>query len=445
MAMDRRNLTRRYLAVSSVAFAVLASVLIWLSFVAFRPTPPRSVTMAMDPEGSFNAQVAKRYRELLARDGIDLKLVQSKGAVESMALLQDAKSGVSIAIIPSGITNQQKSPELISLGTLFYEPLWGFSRGRALRTHEDLRGLRISIGPEGSGSHALAEEFLARVGIIDQKSATLLSLPVEESAAKLQNGEIDAAILLAAWESSVVHELLTAKDVTLDGVRRADSFVALYPFLQKLTLPAGVADMKENRPPNDVVLLATRASLVVRNDLHPAIQYRLLEVASQIHSGAGLFHSAGQFPAAETIDLPLGSNARQFYKTGPPFLQRHLPFWLAVLVEQFLVLLIPVVGILYPIVRLSPAFYSWLQHHRIYKLYSELMLLEDEMASSSSNRADNYIERLDRLEVRASRLSLPRSFQPLVYSLRLHVGLVRQRVEKQSGQVQEIPGGSVKS
>ena len=256
--------------------------------------------MAIDPEGSFTAEVANLYRELLAHDGIDLRLVQSRGAVESLALLQDPKSAVSIAILPSGITNERKSPELISLGTLFYEPLWGFSRGRAPRGHEELSGLRISIGPEGSGSHVLAEEFLARAGIIDQKSATLLSLPVNESVAKLQSGEIDVAILLAAWETPAVHELLTTRNVHVDTFYRADAFVALYPFLQKLTLPEGVADMKENQPPNNVVLLATKASLVVRDDLHPAIQYLLLEAASQVHSGSGLFHAAGQFPAADT-------------------------------------------------------------------------------------------------------------------------------------------------
>jgi TRAP-type uncharacterized transport system substrate-binding protein len=394
--------------------------------------------MAIDPEGSFNAIAAKRYSELLRRDGIDLKLVPTAGAVESVARLQDPRSGVSIAIIPSGVTDEQKSPDLISLGTLYYEPLWGFSRGRAVRRHEDLAGLRISIGPEGSGSHLLATEFLARVGIINRTSATLLSLSAEDSAAKLQSGEVDAAILLDAWETPVVHQLLTAKDVSLDGVPRADAFVALYPFLHKLTLPAGVADMKENRPPNDVVLLATKASLVVRRDLHPAIQYRLLEAASRAHSAAGLFHAAGQFPAPEVIDLPLGTHAREFYKTGPPFLQRHLPFWLAVLAQQLLVLLIPVLGVVYPLLRFSPAIYSWLQHRRVYRLYSELMVLEGEMASSPAHHTDKYMERLNQLEERASRLSLPMAFQPLLYALRLHVGVVRQRIEKLPGQVQEV-------
>lgn len=443
MPPNRRNSTRRYLLLSSIVFVAVTAAVIWLAFAVFRPTPPRSVTMAVDPEGSFTAEIAKRYRELLAHDGIALKLAQSRGAAESAALLQDSKSGVSVAIIASGITNEQKSPELISLGTLFYEPLWGFSRGRALQGYRNLGGLRISIGPEGSGSHALAQEFLARVGIIDQKSATLLSLPVPESVARLQSGEIDMAILLDAWETPVVHELLTAKDVSVNGAPRADAFVALYPFLHKLVLPAGVADMKENRPPTDVVLLATKASLVVRRDLHPAIQYRLLEAASQIHSGSGLFHAAGQFPAAETIDLPLGGHARQFYKTGPPFLQRHLPFWLAVLVEQLLTLLIPVLGVAYPLLRFSPAMYRWFQQHRIYKLYSELMSLEDEMASSPLDHAKNYIARLDQLDDRASRLSLPMSFQPLVYALRLHIGVVRQRIEKALAGVQEPISQSV--
>jgi len=435
MLTSRSSLTRRYVLLFSVGLTLFIGALIWIIFAVFSPTPPRSVSMAVDPEGSFGAAVAKRYRELLARDGIKLKLVPSKGAVESVAWMKDPNSGVSIAIVPSGITNEQKSPELVSLGTLFYEPLWGFSRGRTIRNHQDLGGLRISIGPEGSASHALAEEFLARVGIIDQKSATLLSLPAAESVTQLQNGQIDAVALLDAWETPIVRELLAAKDVNLDSVPRADAFVALYPFLNKLTLPAGVADMKENRPPNDVVLLATRASLVVRRDLHPAIQYRLLEAASQVHSPSGLFHAAGQFPAPETIELPLGSHARQFYKTGPPFLQRHLPFWLAVLAQQLMVLLIPIVGLLYPLLRFSPAGYAWLQNRRVYRLYSELILLEAEMASAAHPKTSaDFTTRLDELDQRASRVSLPISYRPVLFALRMHIGVVRARADRISHQ-----------
>src|SRR5208337_999377 len=411
--MKNEQVIRRLLVTAAILVAALTAFGIWLAFSLLRPTPPHSVAMAIDPEGSYNAELGKRYREILARDGIDLRLVPSPGAVESVARLRDAKSGISIAIIPGGITNKQQSPGLVSLGTLFYEPLWLFTPSQRLEKHAQLQNLRISIGPEGTASHFLSLEFLVRVGVIEQNSATLLSLSPQESSAKLLNRDIDAAVLMGAWETPVVHQLLVAKDISLVGIRRADAFVALYPFLNKLELPAGVADMAENRPPTDVQLIAPKASLIVRDDLHPAIQYRLLEAASQIHSGPGVFHKAGEFPAPEAIDLPLSTHARQFYKTGSPFLQRNLPFWLAVLAQQALVVLLPVVGVLYPLLRVSPKIFMSIQSRRVYRLYSELRILEKELGSVGPTIDNkNFIERLNRLDNRARRLWVPASLRP---------------------------------
>ena len=423
---------RRLVAVAAlIATAALIFLGVWMAFSLLRPTPPRSASLAVGPEGSFDAEVAKLYRDLLARNGIDLKLVPTDGAVQAVSRLNDPKSGISIAIVPGGITNQQQSPDLVSLGTLYYEPLWIFSRRQSLAKHEELRSLRISIGPEGSASRALSLEFLSRVGIIDEKSTTLLSFTPQESAEKLLKGEIDAAILMGAWETPVVQRLLTATDTHLATIQRADAFVALYPYLNKLVLPAGVADMTNNRPPVDVLLVAPKASLVVRGDLHPAIQYLLLEAASQIHAGPGVFRAAGQFPASESIDLPLSTHARQFYKTGSPFLQRNLPFWLAVIIQQALVVLIPVVGLLYPLLQISPRVFAWIERRRVYKLYSALRLLEEELASADSRQAGkDFIRRLDQLEEQACRLWLPSSLRPLLYDLRLHIGMIRDETRK---------------
>lgn len=429
--LSRKLLHRTSVWIALLCTAMLTGLGIWLAFSLLQPTPPRSVTMATDPDDSFNAGAAKRYQEILARSGIELRLVPTAGAIESLARLNDPKSGISIAIVPAGTTTRQDSPGLVSLGTLFYEPLWLFSRGQFVEKHEQLRGLRISIGPEGSASRALSTEFLARVGILDQKSATLLSLAPHESAAKLLSGEIDAAVLVDAWGTPAVHKLLTAQGVNLVGIRRADAFVALYPYLNKLVLPAGVANMAENQPPTDVVLVAPKASLVVRNDLHPAIQYLLLDAASQIHSGPGVFRTAGQFPAPESMDLPLSSNARQFYKTGSPFLQRNLPFWLAVLIQQALVLLIPVAGVLYPLLRISPRIFVWFQKRRVLTFYSELKLLEEELTSANSRKTTkDHIEQLDAMENRVGRLWVPPSLRPLLYDLRSHISLVRDECQK---------------
>jgi hypothetical protein len=317
------------------------------------------------------------------------------------------------------------------LGTVLYQPLWIFSHGGLPHGRFQFTGRRVSIGPEGSSSRALSLEVLGRAGWIDQKSTKLLGLPPAESAQALIRGDIDAAIFVDGWESPVVKQLLRTNGINLESIPRADALVRIYPYLNKLVLPAGAVDLAEPRPPTDVILIGPKSSLVVRRDLHAVIQYRLLEAAVEIHSTPSMFRAAGQFPAAESVDLPLSPYAQDFYRTGSPFLLRRLPFWLAVLLEQPLVWLIPFLVILFPAFRLAPAVYDWAERRRIYRLYSELKRLEDEMfyAAVRGGHKD-FIERLNRLEDRASHLSVPSAFKPLLYALRLHIDMVRHQALK---------------
>jgi TRAP-type uncharacterized transport system substrate-binding protein len=432
--MDETQFTRvsrRYVVIGSIAAAVLLVAAVAVVLAIINPTPPRTVVMTTGSAGSAYSEVAERYREILARDGVELRLVPSAGGVENLNRLRDPRTGVSVGFIQGGITNARKSPELVSLGTVFYEPLWFFYRDVQLsRGLSELRGKRISIGPEGSGTRALTLELLARNGI-DQSFAELLPFTPEMAGEKLLSGQIQAAIMLTSWDSPVVRRLVAATDVDLVSFPRTDAYVALYPFLNKLLLPTGVGDLAKNRPPRDVVLIAPKASLVVRRDLHPAIQYLLLDAASEIHEGPGIFHKAGQFPAAEATDLPLSSSAHQFYKSGRPFLQRYLPFWLAVLAGQLLILAIPVVGVLYPMLRLAPAVYGWGMRRRIYRLYGQLKFLEIELDRRRPEQdVTDLVGKLDRLEERANHLRVPAAFAHMLYTLRMHMSIVRTRIEK---------------
>jgi hypothetical protein len=195
-------------------------------------------------------------------------------------------------------------------------------------------------------------------------------------------------------------------------------------------LPAGVGNMATNRPPADITLIAPKTSLIVRRDLHPAIQFLLLQAASEIHSPPGIFQKSGQFPAPETFDLPLSDDARQFYKSGAPFLQRYLPFWLANLVGRLLVLLIPVIGVAYPLLRLAPAIYGWSMRRRIFRLYGELRFIEVEAESQSGAPISDLRSRLEHLEERADRLRVPNAFAHFLYHLRNHISLVRTRLQQ---------------
>jgi len=84
-----------------------------------------------------------------------------------------------------------------------------------------------------------------------------------------------------------------------------------------------------------------RATLVVRRDLHPALQLLLIATAEEIHGRPGILHAAGAFPAAAAIDLPISDAARQFYLNGPYFLQRNMPFWIGQILQRLLTMRLP--------------------------------------------------------------------------------------------------------
>ena len=407
---------------------VTLAALIWALSV-LNPVPPRTVTMTTGGEGGAYHELGKRYREILSRSGVELRLLASGGGIENLRRLSDPRSGVSVGFVQGGAAGDSDRTDLVSLGTVMYEPLWFFYRGAhpGMRL-EGLRGKRLSIGPEGSGTRDLAVTLLAANGI-DRGVVQLFPLTAHDAGEQLLSGRIDAAMMVAGWESPVVRRLLASDEVELVSFPRADAYTALYPFLDKVTVPAGVGDLARNLPPADAVLLAPKTSLVVRKDLHPAIQYLLLDAAAQIHSGAGIFQKAGKFPAPEPGDLPLSDTAQQFHKTGRPLLQRYLPFWIAIFLWGLILLLIPVVGAFYPLFRVAPALYGWAMRRRIFRLYGELKYLEGDLEGlDSAEDPGDLVPQLDSLESRANHLHVPLPYTNLLYNLRRDIHLVRDRL-----------------
>ena len=418
----------------AVTIIVTVVAIVIAAIVILRQMPPRMIAMATGSKGGTFYDVGERYRAALASAGVKVRLVPTGGSEENLALLLDPHSGVNVGLIQDGTIGAEASSKLESLGTVFYEPLWLFHR-RGLGNNKgllDLRGRRISVGPVGSGGRALSLELLKRNGI-DAEVSELLALAPEEAAEKLLAGEIDAAATMNAWEAPIVQKLITDERIELSSfAARADTYVALYPFLNKVVVPRGVGDLEKDLPPTDVILFAPKASLVVHKDLHPAIQYLLLDAAVRIHSRPGIFQHANQFPAAESIDLPLSREALQFYKSGRPFLHNYLPFWVAELFGTLIFLLIPILGVLYPMIRSLPPLYDWLMRSKITRIYGELRFLEDDIIDARRTGRDMsaMLAQLDHLEEQANHLQIPLAYASRLYELRNHIDIVRGNLQK---------------
>lgn len=425
---------RRAFVLGAMVLAVLLGALLWWALNRISPLPPSSIVMTTGEEGSAYHELGKAYQRQMAKEGITLELRPSEGDVDNLNRLRDSASGVDVGFLQGGLTTADAAPGLVSLGTVFYQPLWFFYRGRGKTVAgvlSELDGLRISLGPPLSGTRALATVLLTRAGVrIDD--ADVGALNPDEAAAALIDGRIDAAIILTGWDAPAVQQLLTAPGISLLALKRVDAYVALYPFLDKVVLPEGAGDMVTDNPPADVPLLADKASLIIRDNLHPAIQHALLYAAEEVHSRPDIFSAAGQFPADETMDLPTSRYARQFYKSGRPFLQQYMPFWLAAIVERLVIVLVPLLGLMVPLVRMAPSLYGWRIRRRILGLYADLRLLEHDVDALGAGAATPELkERLNHVEKRAHAVKLPAAYAPMLYTLRDHIVLVRQRMEKE--------------
>ncbi len=400
-----------------------------LAYQFVGPAPPREVTMTTGSDkGAYHA-FGKKYAERLAKAGVKLTLKPSAGTLENLSRLTDTNAPVHIGLIQGGLANATTHPGLSSLGRLYLEPLWLFYRADLpLDRLTNLVGKRIAVGAEGSGTRPLVTTILTASGVTSDNSKFLGS-SASDAVNMMANGQADAVFLAMAAESELIQKLLHDKSVRLFSFNQADALTRLNPYLSKITLPAGVIDMAANIPEQDVTLVAPAATLVVRNDLHPAVVGLLVEAAKDIHAGAGLFKKANEFPQALDTELPMDADAARYYKNGPPFLQRYLPFWAAVFFERMTVMIIPIATLLLPLFKVVPMIYQWQIKRRILFWYEKLKRLERAVkADRSPAQLALYREEIHRIEDAVSIIPIPLAYSDQLYNLRSAVDLVRQRI-----------------
>lgn len=455
-SLQHSLLSFRDLAVTAAPFVLLTLLLLWGAYTLLQPAPPPRVVLATGPEQGAYAEFGKRYAEELRRFGIAVELRGTAGAAENLRLLRDPDSGVDIAFMQGGaseamyrIDEDTSGPALTSLGSLFYEPVWIFYRDDAARrvlkapapargtraaadapprleSLTQLRGLRLNIGAEGSGAANLLTKLL-HANRIEPAELTLTRLAPTPAVVALLGGEIDALAFVSAPESPMVRMLLATPGIALLPFPQAQAYARRFPFLSAVDLPRGVVDLSADRPPQTVELVAATSTLVAHEDLHPALAQLFVQAARRIHGEMSWFGPAGQFPNANVTEYPLAKEAERFYRSGPPFLQRYLPFWLANLVDRMWVVLLSIIAVLIPLSRIVPPLYEFRIRSRVFRWYRQLREIEESIGSAGAAPRE-LLRELDALDARVERISVPLSHADELYSLRSHIDLVRTRL-----------------
>jgi TRAP-type uncharacterized transport system substrate-binding protein len=412
---------------------LVCALAVWAALHFVNSAPPRTLTISSGPQGSTFATIAERYAKILARSGIKLKIVASAGSIDNLKRLSDPKSHIDIALVQSGLAANTDADDLESLGGMFYQPLTIFYRSpKALLRLSQLRSQRIAIGPEGSGTRFLALALLKANEIEPAGPTQLLNLEGEAARAALLGREVDAIFLTGDSASpATTREMLHTEGIRLFDFAQADAYVRRFPYVSKLTIPAGAFDLGENLPPTDISLLAPTVELIAHSNLHPALCDLLIEAAFEVHGHASVLQSAGQFPNPLIHTFPVSAEAARYYKSGDKsFTYRYLPFWLASLLNRALVVLLPLFVVVIPSLRYVPQIYRWRINTRIHRRYGELMAVEREaLGKVSPQRRAELLSRLRAIERSVIDRKMPGSHAEQVYLLREHIDFVRHKLD----------------
>jgi TRAP transporter TAXI family solute receptor len=434
-SLYRHNRVRMVVLVAAVVIVVL-----WVSAQFLQPGPSRRIVLASGAESGVYHQYALRYKEILGREGVKVDLRMTGGAADNLRLLLDPKSGVDVAFMQGGVATSETSG-LVMLASLYYEPLWIFYRDPAtLSQIKQLHGKRIAIGITGSGTRALvaqlfAAQGLATAGGTGRDNTDLFALGGGDALRGLKTGEIDAALYVGGADTTTIQQALHDPVIKLMNLAHADAYPRRLSFLTKLTLPYGSIDLATNIPDQDVTMIGTKAMLIARDDLHPALINLLIDAAREIHGRQGYFEAAGEFPGTAQIDdIPVSPYADQHRRFGPSFLYNYLPFWFATYAERALILIIPLIVILVPLLNFLPQLLRWRVRSRIYRWYGQLALLEREVATRQGTLPiEKWLQELDRVEDAVAHIYAPASFASEAYTLREHIGLVRRSILAKAG------------
>ena len=406
--------------------AIVLAVL-YIIYQLVDPLPPRRFAIAAGIPGTGYDVFARQYARILTRDGVDLEVHNYASAIEHFDVLRDATSPVQAALTTFGITQASDAATLYSLGGVSDTAIFLFYKNaEPITRFAQFRGKRLSIGMPRTALRTLMLDVLKATGALDD-SIHLSDLDYREAIDALIAGEIDVAMVATQIDDSLLQRALGAPGIQLMNVAQAEAIAKTVPGLKHVVLWRGIISLDRDIPDSDIDLLALRNRLLVRKDLHPALQYLLLEAMREVHGAPGPFNRLGEFPAEQPNDLPLSPTAQAFYRSGPTFWQRYTSFWLTSLLNRIVFFVIPVVAMLIPIIGFAPRFYRWLYVRRIDQLHRALGNLERELAQSADTcRFVEYQTRIAEIESSVRLLKVARPFEVDLQRLRIHLRLVQE-------------------
>lgn len=396
-----------------------------------RPVPPSKIRLATGQPNSTFQVIGEDYREIFRKHGVELELVQTMGALENNQLLN--RGEVDAIFSQGGMKIHDPGEKIQSLGSIAYQPLWLFYRGREVAAsqhlHEFLQERQVSINVVGSGTRILAENIL-KLHHVDPESSNFHALTTRDSISALLSGKLDAMFLVAGVESNNLRELLFSPGMHIFNFHLSDAYTKRLRYLESVTVPRGSIEFNPISPITDVNLISTTVTILTTEDLHPALQLLFLEAAEDFDARRSvIFNRETRFPAYSDTNVPESDVARRFYKEGSPFLWGYVPYWLASLFDEIWFYLLAAGAVIIPLLGSIPSYRKTHAELSMEECYSQLRVIElNVLEAQDRDSLNELLAELDALKHRVWRLWVPSGNRPAFYDLKNAVLMVRNEI-----------------
>jgi hypothetical protein len=405
---------------TSLFFALLLLLMALVAWLDPRPTL-RHVKLTMlsgAPTGNYHATVDRLAAEVARRHG-RIRNQATAGSVDNLNRLLAAKRSCELqfALVQAGTVNPDESG-LELLGRLPQsESLVILGRNlERIGAPRDMTGLRVGIGPVGSGTEQLMRRLLAHVPELNPVVATPT---IDRQLELLSSGDLDLGAMVIDPNAALLHDAVVHRGLEILDLPEAPALARRLPFLRPATIEAGQIDYVRQLPPRSLRVLELDTLVVGNGCAGNGATVGLLTALTEAFP-TFIQHNRG---APNLTGLPMSAVAANFLRDeGPDVLGTYAPWATDILPLPTWIQIGVGLSLLFSVMALAHRFNLWRIdaqrvkiEREIPRLFSPGVTLGDiaDMPAHAAHAGGNaraeldaLIARLDALAERCRRKSL---------------------------------------
>ena len=289
------------------------------------PNQVHNLTIATGSKNGEYYSFAQALSEVIYKENYQIKInvLETEGAKQNIEWLKNNQAD--LALIQSDLSIPANAK---AVAFLFPEMFHLIATDQSkINKVSDLKGKRIALMPEGSGSYNLFWLLSQHYGL-KADDFEVIAVPPEQAYTLLNQKKVDALFRVIALGNAGINELLKSGENRLVPIEQAAALQLFQPALEASKIPVGTYNGSIPIPAEDLPIVALRSVLITHKNIDKTVIYEITKI---------LFESRNELitknPQAAMIHKPeslqdLGFSFHPgakdyYYQDEPTFLEKY--------------------------------------------------------------------------------------------------------------------------